>query len=424
MYRNPAAVVLDVRSPAEVAETGTLKRAVNVPHRDIAAAGPRLPAARDTPLLVFCLSGGRASVAASQLKSMGYTNVLNAGGYSSIKNLDSLAAKAPSPKAMQPADGPAATRYRDPTSFVLDVRGPDEVANGTLRRAVNIPHTELINAGRQLPAAKGTPILVFCRSGGRAGMAQATLKLMGYTDVLNGGGYEDLKALDSVQAVEASCRAPAAKPREPPAALPKDPIAALYHNPDAFVLDVRGPEEAALGTLRRAVNIPHTELANAGRQLPAAKGTPILVFCRSGGRAGMAQATLKLMGYTNVVNAGGYADLKHLDELRLMEDVHPLELEAMEELQHVEESQEVLKRLCPRTNFPVRYWADDLPAATKAYFGDLPDLLDRSLNQLAKATDSSPRLRLIEALLGPSGKGLSPNELLELQQIIGAASHT
>ena len=81
-----------------------------------------------------------------------------------------------------------------------------------------------------------------------------------------------------------------------------------------MVIDVRSPEEVADGTLKKAVNIIHTDIAKAGHKLPADKAQPIVVFCRSGGRAGMALSSLQGMGYTNVVNAGGYSAIKHFDE--------------------------------------------------------------------------------------------------------------
>lgn len=69
-------------------------------------------------------------------------------------------------------------------------------------------------------------------------------------------------------------------------------IKRVYLDPDVFVLDVRTPEEvAATGTLRKAVVLPHTELLKeeVQEQLPPYKDTPILVFCKSGYRSGIAE---------------------------------------------------------------------------------------------------------------------------------------
>ena len=79
-----------------------------------------------------------------------------------------------------------------------------------------------------------------------------------------------------------------------------------------MVIDVRSSEEVAQGTLKKAINIIHNDIAHATHKLPADKAQPIVVFC--GDRAGMAVSSLQAMGYTNVVNAGGYSAIKHLDE--------------------------------------------------------------------------------------------------------------
>jgi rhodanese-related sulfurtransferase len=43
--------------------------------------------------------------------------------------------------------------------------------------------------------------------------------------------------------------------------------------------------------------------------LPSNMDTPIIVYCTAGRRANRAQQTLTELGFTNVMNAGGYADL-------------------------------------------------------------------------------------------------------------------
>ena len=41
--------------------------------------------AKDTPLYVYCLSGGRSARAAAQLSGMGYASVVNMGGIAGWK---------------------------------------------------------------------------------------------------------------------------------------------------------------------------------------------------------------------------------------------------------------------------------------------------------------------------------------------------
>ena len=78
-YRNtPGAVLLDVRSPQEY-QAGHIPGSKNVPLRsmeDVEEAVSGL----DTPLFVYCYSGGRSGQAVRMLGAMGYTNAKNIGG--------------------------------------------------------------------------------------------------------------------------------------------------------------------------------------------------------------------------------------------------------------------------------------------------------------------------------------------------------
>ncbi|WP_420841849.1 rhodanese-like domain-containing protein [Eikenella glucosivorans] len=75
----------------------------------------------------------------------------------------------------------------------IDVRSPEEYAQGHIQGAHNLPHDQI---GRQIAAVvpdKHTPIQLYCRSGRRAESAKQVLESMGYTRVQNRGGYEALK---------------------------------------------------------------------------------------------------------------------------------------------------------------------------------------------------------------------------------------
>ena len=82
-----------------------------------------------------------------------------------------------------------------------------------------------------------------------------------------------------------------------------------------IILDVRTPEEYKEIRIEGAKLIPVDELGGrAAAELPD-KDIRILVYCRSGGRAGTAVKMLKRMGYAHVYNFGGimnwpYAVLK------------------------------------------------------------------------------------------------------------------
>lgn len=77
----------------------------------------------------------------------------------------------------------------------------------------------------------------------------------------------------------------------------------------SVVIDVREPEEFALGHLSGAINIPRGVLEFRIGTLPQAKDTsaPVLLYCRSGGRSALGAVQLQKIGYTTVVSmAGGF----------------------------------------------------------------------------------------------------------------------
>ena len=79
--QTPGAVLLDVRTPQEYTE-GHIPGSKNIPLASLAQAGA-VTFQKDTPLFVYCYSGGRSRQAADILKGMGYTNVKNLGGIAS-----------------------------------------------------------------------------------------------------------------------------------------------------------------------------------------------------------------------------------------------------------------------------------------------------------------------------------------------------
>jgi phage shock protein E len=75
-------------------------------------------------------------------------------------------------------------------AFLVDVRTPGEFAEGSAKGAVNIP---LDNLSRQLDKFKNKKnIIVFCRSGARSGQAKSILESNGFTNVINGGTWQQV----------------------------------------------------------------------------------------------------------------------------------------------------------------------------------------------------------------------------------------
>jgi len=78
------------------------------------------------------------------------------------------------------------------SATIVDVRTPEEYADEHFPNAINIPLDQVaqrINEFKEMPK----PIVAYCRSGNRSGIAVSILKQNGINDAINGGGLDDLK---------------------------------------------------------------------------------------------------------------------------------------------------------------------------------------------------------------------------------------
>lgn len=73
------ALVIDVREPAELEESGWLEGSLNRPMSTFGDRARELP--RDRPIILYCRSGRRAAKAGDILASMGFAQVYNLGGF-------------------------------------------------------------------------------------------------------------------------------------------------------------------------------------------------------------------------------------------------------------------------------------------------------------------------------------------------------
>lgn len=74
---------------------------------------------------------------------------------------------------------------------IIDVRTPEEFAEGHYPGALNYPLDEVaqrIDELKELPK----PIVTYCKSGNRSGIAVSILKQHGITEIENGGGLENM----------------------------------------------------------------------------------------------------------------------------------------------------------------------------------------------------------------------------------------
>ena len=77
-----------------------------------------------------------------------------------------------------------------------------------------------------------------------------------------------------------------------------------------LIIDVRTAREFGDDHIPGAINIPYNLIGARIGDLGIGKAHEIILYGRNGKRAGLALATLRKLGYTNVTNAGGLADLQ------------------------------------------------------------------------------------------------------------------
>lgn len=91
------------------------------------------------------------------------------------------------------ASGSDAKEGEGRSSVIIDVRSSEEYNSGHIEGAANINYTEIGSVIEDLVPGKDTTIRLYCGSGHRAGIAKNTLEEMGYTNVVNEGGYEEFR---------------------------------------------------------------------------------------------------------------------------------------------------------------------------------------------------------------------------------------
>ena len=208
--------LLDVRSVEEVQENGHIEGATNIPLNELAQHIDLLPSF-DTPIVAYCGSSWRATIAMTALHGMGWTNVcalktpfadLVAAGYRIAEGLPEEMALnvAQSAVGLVTLIDPAMVAVKDvswgvkaadvlnteliekPDIILIDVRTPEEVAESGViavegQQLLNIPIESFMADKAMWPADKNAEIVIYCGSGHRSTMAMTILLTEGYTNV-------------------------------------------------------------------------------------------------------------------------------------------------------------------------------------------------------------------------------------------------
>lgn len=368
ILENPDLVLIDVRQPEEYAE-GHIEGAINIPIREVAKNLDKLPAL-DTPIVVICGSSWRSPQVMTALQILGYTNVRNmAGGMRAWKEAGfpvttevPEAAAGETPAEIDPdvlaavdaalsglPDGWGSIKAEDlnialienPPAMLIDVRTPDEWANGYIAGATHMPLQSLMSFVDDLPADKDANIVVYCAVGHRGNIAATMLRTLGYTNVQNlsggiggwTGANLPLEGAPEATAEEAVELDVAALLTDYIAGLPgsfnairiPDVATAIAENEDLVLVDVRTAEEYANGHFEGAINIPITELTDHLDLLPNLDAD-IIVYCGSGHRSVLGMMALNLLGYDKALSMLG--GVKSVEEGQIPLVTEPTEVVA------------------------------------------------------------------------------------------------
>lgn len=203
MVSEKTGILIDVRNPPELEDTGKIGDAINVPLGELTEAfnlpddeferkygAPKPPKDADN-LVVYCRSGVRAAAGCEELGKLGFDNVKRYAG--SMNEWTSLHPNV-TPKDVTTSD--VEQMVNNNTGILLDVRNPNELEEtGKIGDAINVPLGEIVEAFKlsdaefqakyaaPLPPKDVEDMVVYCRSGVRAANACAELIELGYLKV-------------------------------------------------------------------------------------------------------------------------------------------------------------------------------------------------------------------------------------------------
>ncbi|MGQ8338870.1 FAD-dependent oxidoreductase [Sunxiuqinia sp. A32] len=165
-------IVVDVRTAEEFA-AGAYPDAVNIPLDELMYRFEELGDNASRDIVVYCATGARSAYAQRTLMQVGYVNVKNGGGLTSMMASQNQKA------------APNKTKSNEP--IIVDVRTEGEFYGGAYPDAINIPLDDFGDRIDEL-GSKDRDITLYCASGARSAYAQRYLQQLGFTNVTNGGG--------------------------------------------------------------------------------------------------------------------------------------------------------------------------------------------------------------------------------------------
>jgi rhodanese-related sulfurtransferase/predicted small lipoprotein YifL len=223
MVEDTPPFILDVRTTEEVEKNGHIEGAYHIPLTELGKNLDKLPSF-DTPIVVYCGSGWRATIAMTALSALGWEDVkalkvafadwkdagnpvveglpepapvLNAANPDPalVAAIDAMLSNVPQGYGVLKAEDLNLALVENPDMILIDVRTDGErqekgiIDSGDIPQ-IQIPLEDFIARMSEWPADKNAEIVVYCGSGHRSTMAMTILWSYGYTNVKSlAGGF-------------------------------------------------------------------------------------------------------------------------------------------------------------------------------------------------------------------------------------------
>ena len=180
--------IVDARNPEEYQEVH-IKGAINIPEKKFAEYQEKLPEDKSAKIVLYCngIKCGKSKKAAQKALGLGYTDIsIYAEGmpvweekgmpiYTGPEYEKRIETTIISPKDLQELINSGADTFT-----IVDVRDPEEFADGHVKSAINIPVASFASRSEVLDKKK--KIIVYCNSGGRSYTAYRKLIKLGYKE--------------------------------------------------------------------------------------------------------------------------------------------------------------------------------------------------------------------------------------------------
>ncbi len=231
---------------------------------------------------------------------------------------------------------------------LVDVRTPEEYAEGHIKNFVNINFKKRTFPDYINVIDKEKPVAIYCRSANRSGKAALIMQALGFKKIYDlDGGIKAWKAAGKELSTENNSANQKVQKliEEKKDQLKGVPVVGKNHqvgvadfenlvkNDKVTLIDVRTPKEYAQGHIEGAINVDWKNRHFADNITKVVgNDKPSAIYCRSGNRATRAMFAMDALGYNEVYNLehgikSWKAENKPLKTLEVKGDKHHLDVE-------------------------------------------------------------------------------------------------